>query len=423
MRFGLLSVLAFALASAQSDNRLTLESALKTALRQNPAVTAAQRHIEEATARVRQVRAGYFPQLGFNGIAKVGLSGATNELGLIGLPNSPFYRNFADSLNVSQRAYDAGRTKHRARLERFRLNAAGADLEAVEALVILRTNQAFYGLLRARRLREVAAEIVCSRELTVRQARAFYEGKIRSRVDLDLSRASLSQAQLELIESENAVMIAAAELGRALGSSQETDYILETPDMTPSQFEAPPHLVELADKARPELRPLRAQRDAASESARLARSRRKPFLSFAFSGGYARFTETLARRLLAGGVGLSLPIFTGGNLKGQIEEAEAHGRALDSRLEDLSQQVELEARRSHLRLQNALRSIPALKLQSEYSRRAVRLARERYRERLGTMVELNQAEAALAQAEAAEATGMYAIKLAEAELNFAIGRR
>ncbi|HKB36473.1 MAG TPA: TolC family protein, partial [Gemmataceae bacterium] len=167
-------------ALAQTRISLTLEDAVAMALRQHPSVLTAQRAIESADARIKQARSEYFPQLGFSGVAKVGLSGAINGLHPVGIPNSPFYRNFADALNASYTALDFGQTKHGVRVHRRFREGAEADLAAAEASVVLDAERSFYNLLSARRLRDVAAEIVRSRELTVRQAQVFYEGKIRS---------------------------------------------------------------------------------------------------------------------------------------------------------------------------------------------------------------------------------------------------
>src|SRR5262245_22592187 len=122
---------------AQTPVRLSLMEAIETALRQNPSVIAARQAVDEADARVQQARAGYFPQLGFNGIAKAGLSGATNALGLVGLPASPLYRNFADSLNVSHPLLDFGRTNRLVAYQRKLRDAAETDVATVEAGVIL----------------------------------------------------------------------------------------------------------------------------------------------------------------------------------------------------------------------------------------------------------------------------------------------
>src|SRR5215472_15291930 len=220
MRLGALLVLASA-AQAQSPVHLSLRQAIETALRQNPSVAAARHELEAADARIREARAGYYPQVGFNGIAKAGLSGATNALGLVGLPASPLYRNFADSLNVSQSVFDFGRIKHQLAQARKLRDAAECDVAAVEADVTIEVERAFYGLLRAQRLRDVAAEMIRAREATVRQAQALYEGQMRSRVDLDLARANLASAQLVATEADNAARIAVAKLGQALGGAQD----------------------------------------------------------------------------------------------------------------------------------------------------------------------------------------------------------
>ena len=68
-------------------------------------------------------------------------------------------------------------------------------------------------------------------------------------------------------------------------------------------------------------------------------------------------------------------------------------------------------------------SIPLHRVQTEAAGEALKLARARYREQLGTMVELNEAAAQLADAEAAVTTALYDAKIAEAELTFAVGRR
>jgi len=408
---------------SQTPVRLSLEKALETALKQNPTIREAEQELEAAEARVKQARADYFPQVGSSGLAKIGLSGALNGLEPVGLANSPLYRNLAEGVNVHHPGVDFGRTKFGVNEEQNRRDVFAANLDAAKAFVTLDTSRAFYNLLQARRLREVSHQILRSREFNVRQAQAFYEGKLRSRVDLELARFSLSEAQLRVLEAENAVRIRLAELGRAMGASQEADYDLEEVNQALPEVGRLTDLIEEAYQNRPELLALGAEREAAAESIRLAQSQRKPMLSFFFSGGYARFTNVLARQLLALGTGLSFPILTWGKLEGQIEEAEARKRVLDNRYEALRLSVEVETRTAFLRLQNALQSIETLKSQAAFAREAARLARARYQERLGSIVELTQAEANLAQAEAGEAIGVYTARSAGAELRFAVGRR
>jgi outer membrane protein TolC len=110
-------------------------------------------------------------------------------------------------------------------------------------------------------------------------------------------------------------------------------------------------------------------------------------------------------------------------LEGQIEEADAALRLTESRIEDLKLQVAEEVRSADIRLRNALAALPLLRIQADAARQAVRLATERYNERLGSIVELNQALSNLAESLAGETIGLYQVKLAESELRRAVGRR
>src|SRR5258708_952399 len=180
--------------------------------------------------------------------------------------------------------------------------------------LVLRSSRPGTGLLRAQRLVEVTGEIVRSREVTVRQAQALYEAQIRSRVDLDLSRASLSRAQLQASEAENRVHVAIATLGLALGGAQDAEYILESPDLSTPKLEPVETFVEEALRLRPELQTLRLNREAAGEQLEFAKSQKKPLLNLAFSGGQARVSNGLARPMPAGGAGLALSLVTRGRV-------------------------------------------------------------------------------------------------------------
>ena len=400
---------------------LTIEAAIDIALDRNPAVAAAREAIAESEARVRQERANYYPQINSSGLAKAGLSGALNGVQPVGLANSPFYRNFANALNIYHPGLDFGRTKHAVRFRKREAEALGSDLESVEASLILETSRAYYRVLEAQRLEQAADKAVTSRETTLRQARAFYEGEIRSKVDFDLARVGHAEAQFRALEARNTLRVAMAELASALGDAQAGGFELSEPELAIAQLDPLAALIEQARENRPDLIALEIRRSAASEAIAVARSQRKPKLSFSFSGGWARFAPLTVSKLLAIGTGLHLPVFTFGRLEGNIEAAEARLRTLDNRYEDLRQQIVLETRTSYYRLENAIESIPVRQVQTEASGEAVRLARARYREQLGSMVELNESEALLAQAEAHKASAVYAAKIAEAELEFATG--
>jgi hypothetical protein len=89
---------------ATDPQPLSLDEAVRIALKQQPVLEEAEAAVTAADAEVREARAVYFPQLSFSGIGKIGLSGATSALGLPGFPASPFWRNAAYSVNWYQSA-------------------------------------------------------------------------------------------------------------------------------------------------------------------------------------------------------------------------------------------------------------------------------------------------------------------------------
>jgi outer membrane protein TolC len=419
------TVLVCLLGGAQAltpSRPMTLDEAIQIAVRQNPAVAQAEAKLQEAEAHLKQARSGYYPQIGSSGLAKIGLSGALNALSPQGIANSPFFRNLAEGVTVYHPGLDFGRTKHAVHEQERRVQVFVANVAAAKSAVRLQTIRAFYRLLEARLTRHVTQERVRSREANARQALAFYEARLRSKVDLELARVSLSEAQVKAIEAENRVKAASAELTRDLGTSQQVDPTIVEGDLVSPVLAGLTELLEEAQRNRPEITALATEREAAMEAVQLARSQRKPALSFFFSGGYARFTNVLARQLMVLGAGISLPVFTWGKLEGQAEEAEARLRWVDLQLTALRQDVELETRAAYLRLQNELESIPARQAHVTHAREALQLTQARYRARMAGIIELTQAEAHLAEAKAAEATTTYSAKVAEAELNFAIGR-
>jgi len=111
-------------AAAAGPEKLTITQAVQLALAISPDLRAAQQRVAAARALEGVARSRYFPLVSFDGIAKLGLSGATNGLGLLGLPASPFYQNLADAGNVRQDIFDFGRTRHATGVARAEAEAA-----------------------------------------------------------------------------------------------------------------------------------------------------------------------------------------------------------------------------------------------------------------------------------------------------------
>ncbi len=414
----------FGQAAAQSPTvpeRLTIEQAVTIALANNPAMREAREEVAASRARVAVFKSGYYPQVSFNGIAKLGLSGATNGLGLLGLPASPFWRNLADAGNINQNIFDFGRTRHATAVARAEVDAAQRSLDQVRIEVAEKAKLAFLKALRAQRITRVSEQDVRERQAVERRAREFYEVGLSSKLDLDLAEVGLQNSQLALAQARDDEQAAWVELDTALGEPEGARYNLIEPQISLVSSEPLEREIQQALSTRPDLKALKAEIEAQQERVEYARSLRHPLLKGVFSGGYARFAELTPAELMVGGLGLFAPIYTGGGLIAQAQAEWASLEALQARYQSARLAARNEVSLAHTELRKALDSAQADERIAAYAEEALRLAQTRYQAQLVSFVDLLTAETAAESARANYAQAVYDFQIARVRLNAAMG--
>lgn len=410
-------------AASSPVQKLTLKQAVELALANQPAVRGARELVAAAQARVGISKSHYFPQVSFNGIGKLGLSGATNGLGLLGLPASPFYRNLSDAASLDQNIYDFGRTRHSVARAQAGVEAAQHDLDAVEIHVAERASEAYLRVLSAEQAIKVNEQALRERQEVFRRAQEFYQAGLSSKLDVDLSQVGLSNTELALTKARNDQRVAWTELAAALNIPGVSQYELVEPEIELTPPTSIGAETSAALSTRPDLKVLEAEIRGQEERQEQARSSRYPALRGVFSGGYARFAQLSAGNLLVGGLGLFAPLFTGGEIKSQIEVEQRNLQSLRAQYQARRLDVRSEVSRAHAEFLNALDTAETSKKTSLYAAEALRSARTRYEAQLASFVDLLIAEAAAESAGADYARALYDYQIAKARLDAAMGRR
>lgn len=233
----------------------------------------------------------------------------------------------------------------------------------------------------------------------------------------------LSNIELDLTKARNDQRVAWTELAAALNTPRESQYELMEPEIEltpPTPIEAE---TSVALTTRPDLKVLKAEIRAQEERLEQARSSRWPALRGVFSGGYARFAQLSAGNLLVGGLGFFAPLFTGGEIKSQIEVEQRNLQSLRAQYQVRMLDVRSEVSRAHAEILNALDAAETSKKTSVYAAEALRLARTRYEAQLASFVDLLTAEAAAESALADYARALYDYQIAKSRLNAAMGLR
>ncbi|MFQ5789159.1 MAG: TolC family protein [Acidobacteriota bacterium] len=406
---------------ALPPERLSVDQAIIIALENHPRIERSQHETQAAEAGVREARAGYYPQVFLQGIAKDGLSGATGGLGLVGLPASPFFDKFADAVNVSYTAYDFGRTRNRVEVARFTAASLRSTEEAERARIVWLVRTTYYRCLQAEELLAVARETLEERKLTARQAQVYFEVELRSKLDANLAQVHVSEAEAWLARVENARRLGYAALNRAMGVGVRTVYQLEPVSLETDVAETIEDLTETALTGRPDLQAVSQGIRAAEASLHAARSERWPRVTAVASAGYARFQADVDGERWVVGVGFSVPVFTGFALQSRIQRARENLRAAEAARTELVHQLCYEVQQAYLELETARAAGRAAEARAVLAEESLRLASQRYGAQLGSFLDLTQTEVALAAAKQARVQALYDFKIAKATLDLVVG--
>ena len=122
------------------------------------------------------------------------------------------------------------------------------------------------------------------------------------------------------------------------------------------------------------------------------------------------------------GGGVSLPLFSGGLLKGKQEEAESRSREAKATLADVRQQVELDVRTALERLSETAAEEAAAEESLTLSARELTMAQDRYAAGIGASVDVIEAQAQLARARSAQVAALARYHSSRVNYAAAIGR-
>lgn len=402
---------------------LTLDQAITEALKERPLLQAGEERIAAAEARIRQARAGLLPRVDVQASATDGPLGSP-PLGLGGLVGTPIKRHTGGSLNLVQTLLDFGRTHNTVRARREEVKASEEQLQSDRNRVTLEVRQTYLQALQARALVEVNQRLLEQRRLVARQAETLRANGLASRVDVDLAELNVSQSELALVRARNDVETAFASLSAAVGRIIPSATPLSEPAPSAVPESGLEESLKAAEEGRPELRQIAAQERAFRHLESAAKAGKRPLVTGVGSVGKINPVPLFEAgdKPFAVGLALTVPVFTGGLVEGQTEEARRNAVAAGASREELRNQVRQQVTAAISSVSAAQESIRVAQAQQVRAQDALSLATQRYQSQLGSIVELSQAQVAAATAEYDLLRARYDLELARAALDFATGR-
>lgn len=335
-------------------------------------------------------------------------------------------------LSLSQNLFSGGRVQAQIAAARSARAAAEIQLSSERAQLALDVAAAYFDAALAERLVSIAELSLRQSEVTVTQAQLGHEVGTTSEFEMLRARVARDNQRPVVIQRRADRDIAFLRLRQLLGVALDEPLTLSTPVEDTSAATAAVRVaaarLPLSPGAptqvegRAPVRQAAAGVDAQNSQLRVARAQRLPQVSV--TSQYGRIAYPLAglpandefRENWTVGVGVQVPLFTGGRIRGEETAARAALEEARGRLDQVRQLAELDARVQETALQTALAAWEASAGTAEQAERAYRIAEVRYREGISTQLELDDSRLLLEQAQVNRALAARNLQVARVRL-------
>lgn len=421
------AVLFLLIAQAASVHVLTLEEAERVAQERQPQLRVARAGTQAAEGRADQAHSGLLPQLSAtaryqrstaNLIPNPGITGRSAGTSL------DTFNFFNNSVGLSQLVWDFGQTSGRWRASQATAQATADQERLTGQQVILQVRSAFFTARANKAVLGVARENLTNQRRHLDQIQGFVQAGTRPQIDLSQARADTANAEVTVINADNAYVTSKVALNQAMGVEGPIDYEVSDQAMAPfpeEDQELDP-LLKQALETRPDVSSAVQQINVQQLTLRSVQGAYGPTLS-----ANAGFTQggTALNDLgwnLSAGLTLSWQLYQGGFTVGQVHEAEANLAGAVAQLDAVRQQVRLEVDQARLAVRAAKASLGASKEALTAARERLQQAEARYQNGAGSVIELGDAQIAEAQAGVQVAQSDLGLATARAQLLKALGR-
>jgi outer membrane protein TolC len=241
-------------------------------------------------------------------------------------------------------------------------------------------------------------------------------------IDAMRTRVELQTRQQQLIQAKNDFAIQKLTVARAVGLAPSQEFDLT--DKSPYQ----PFQALTVDEALQRAYASRADYRAAMTDVRAAELSRKaavagyfPSLSFNADYGTGGAHPSDATRVYDVRGTLSIPIFTGNAVHGDVQQADARLEQSRDRLENLRAQIESDVRTALLNLQSSAQQVEVARSNIDLADQTLSQSRDRFTAGVTDTVEVVQSQEAVASAHEQYISSLYNYNFAKISLIRALG--
>ena len=383
------------------DTPLSVQECLRIALERNPNAASILHTGRSALARVGLSKSAYYPTLDFGASLSRSYSEPEGTAGRQGLVFGSS-TSTADAATLSARytLWDSGQRK-------AALGGAEANYQVAEAnyIVVLQdlaqsVGTAFYNLQGALWALEVSRDTLRQADFQYEMAKARNDVGLAPRSDVLKAATAQADARLGVIQADALVSSARASLASLMGLPSDTPLQLVPADR---EF-VPPQLPDWASnwaRAQATLPEIRAAFQDAESFRYAYLGAKAAYLPTVEASGTAGLFDAGSwpnRQEWSAGITFRIPVFTGFARKYQTLQAKESWESSKANLDAALLGAQQTAYDARIALNRALESVPAAEAYVASAQENSDVANGQYQNGLGSMLEVNDALAALSAA-------------------------
>lgn len=403
---------------ALPSTALTLSDVVNATLCGNPQTREVWANARAQAAGVGVAESAWLPTLD----GSIAASRSRNRGGGLAEPVTRNQRDYR--LGLSWLIYDFGGREANIENARQLLTAANASQDATVQSLFLAAVQAYYQLQSTQAALAAADEAEKAAQESFNAAEARYKVGAATPADKLQAQTAWSQATLNRIRADGDLRNAQGALANIMGLSAVTPVQLAHPADVPALGQFETNVAQLIDEAvqrRPDLRAARAQALAAQAAVDAARANGRPSVSLGISGDETRGGGLPDARSSAVGVTLNIPLFSGFSTTYKVRAAEAQAEARVAQSEQLKLKVALDVWNSYQSLATATQTVKSSADLLASADQSQRMALGRYKAGMGNILDVLNAQSALAGARQQRVQALYGWNVARASLAQAMG--
>lgn len=376
--------------------QLTTTDLVALALDRSPETRASWLAAQAAAASWGNARGALFPDI--NGTVAVNRLKTAATSGRVSVEQT----TYGPSLSLSWLLLDFGGRAGAMAAAREGLYAANWTHNAVISDVVRRTLQGYFSYVAARSLVEANRATLQQAQVNLAAAEDRRSVGVATIGEAMQARSAVSQARLVVQRSEGALASTRGSLAVLIGLPPTAAFEVDTTEAnapTTPVVATVDSLMKIGLLDRPDLAAERAQVDARRAVARETRSQYLPSLSATGTTSSLRVgSNPQSFPSYNVGLALAIPIFNGLGWQYAARAAALTADAETARLRNMEQQVALQVYQSYQELRTATQSVTTADELMVSAGSAADAARARYREGVGSLLELLSAESVLASA-------------------------